>query len=236
MFEESYTLYNISYDSASQLIKEKLPEFRDLWITISDDSGDLIITFYTEEEDQRHFNRSLKLFKKTFQPYIMTPPNTSLESVFFQLMSERKFHVSTAESCTGGMLSSRIINVSGSSSIIEEAFITYSEDAKMKVLGVNQNTLKKYGVVSEEVAGEMAKCLKKLTECDLSLSITGIAGPLGGSDAVPVGTVCLGIAFQEQTVTYKKWFPGDRASVRKKAVSFALAESILLLKNVIKTK
>jgi len=226
VFDERYTLYGLSYPEAMQLVRDRLPEYRDLKIALSEETGDLLISFHTEEEDQRHFNRTTKLFKKEFKEFIMTPPNTSLESVFFQLMREKKYHVSTAESCTGGLLAARIINVGGSSSIIDEAFITYSEDAKMRILGINKTTIKKHGVVSVECAEEMARCLKKLTECDLAVSITGMAGPTGGTEAVPIGTVCVGIAFLEEIRTFKKWFSGDRNAVRNKAASFALSESI----------
>lgn len=233
-FQEVYTLFGIAYADALRLLKEQLPEYRDIKTTLSDESGDLVMAFFTESKDQRHYNRTLKLFKKVFKEYILTPPNTSLEKVFFQAMSEKKYHVSTAESCTGGLLAARIINVSGSSSIIEEAFITYSENAKMKVLGVPEEILKNHGVVSVESAGEMAKCLKKLTECELCISITGLAGPQGGTTEIPVGTVCFGIAFLDQIFTYREWFSGDRNTVRNKAAAFALAESVLMLKNQIK--
>ena len=230
-FEESCTLFGISLADAQRLVRDRLPDYRDLRIGISEDTGDLIITFQTETEDQRHFNRTLKLFKKEFKDYILTPPNTPLERVFFRLMEERKYHVSTAESCTGGLLAARIINVSGSSAIIEEAFITYSEDAKMKILGVDENILKQYGVVSVEFAREMARCLKNLTKCELNVAITGMAGPTGGTEAVPVGTVCIGIAYLDQLLTFQERFSGDRTAVRNKAAAYALARSILLLRN-----
>jgi len=230
-FQEEYTLFGISYSDALQSLKEHIPEYRDVKIILSDETGDLIVGFFTESRDQRHYNRTLKLFKKNFAEWILTPPNTSLERLFFQTMSERKFHVSTAESCTGGLLAARIINVSGSSSIIEEAFITYSEQAKMKVLGVSESILRRHGVVSEESAGEMARCLKKLTECELCVSITGLAGPTGGTEATPVGTVCFGFAFFDEVKTFRQWFSGDRNAVRAKAASYALAQSLVLLKN-----
>jgi PncC family amidohydrolase len=231
VFEESYTLYDLTLDEANRKIKEDLPDYRDLSITVSDDTGDIVIRFHTQTEDQRHFNRTLKLFKTRFKDFIMTPPNTSLEKVFFDMMAEKKYHVSTAESCTGGMLSARIINVIGVSSIIEEAFITYSENAKLKVLGVHVDTIKKNGIVSVQTAEEMAKGLKKLTECDLGIAITGIAGPAGGTETVPVGTVCFGFSFHDTLLSFKEWFSGDRQAIRQKAVSFALIQSILLLKN-----
>lgn len=229
-FEQSYTLFGISFPDAQRLIRDRLPDYRDLRICVSDETGDLIVTFQTETEDQRHFNRTLKLFKKEFKDFIMTPPNTSLERVFFHLMEDRKYHVSTAESCTGGLLAARIINVSGSSAIIEEAFITYSDDAKMKILGIDENTLKQYGVVSEECAREMARCLKNLTNCEMNVAITGMAGPTGGTEAVPVGTVCIGIAFLDQLLSFREKFSGDRSAVRNKAAAYALAQAILLLR------
>ncbi|MDD3126290.1 MAG: CinA family protein [Candidatus Izemoplasmatales bacterium] len=230
VYEEEYTLYNINSEETMLLLKEKIPHYRDVKINVSDENGDLIIQFYTEAEDQRHFNRTLKVFKKTFCDFIITPPNTSLETVLFQLVRDKKYHISTAESCTGGMLSSRIINVSGSSSIIEEAFITYSEDAKMKILGVDESCFEAYGTFSIECAEEMARCLKKITNCELGIAITGIAGPSGGTETNPVGTVYFGFAFLDKLFSYKKWFSGDRTMVRKKAVSFALAEAIVIIK------
>jgi nicotinamide-nucleotide amidase len=226
VFDERYTLVDLSYTDAQLMIRDRLPEYRDLKISLSEETGDLVIGFYTEDSDQRHFNRTLKLFKKEFKDSIFTPPNTSLENVFFQLMMEKKYHVSTAESCTGGLLAARIINVAGSSSIIDEAFITYSEDAKMRILGIPKKTLETHGAVSLECAGEMARCLKKLTDCQLAISITGLAGPAGGTPELPVGTVFFGIALLNEARTFKKWFSGDRNAVRNKAVSFALSESI----------
>lgn len=231
VFEEFYTLFDLSLDETNRKIKDDLPDYRDLSITVSDDTGDIIIRFYTETEDQKHFNRTLKIFKTKFKNHIMTPPNTSLEKVFFDIMEQKGYHVSTAESCTGGMLSARIINVSGVSSIIEEAFITYSENSKLKVLGVHADTLKNFGVVSVEIAAEMAKGLRKLSDCDLGIAITGIAGPTGGTETVPVGTVCFGFCLHDTIFTFKEWFSGDRQAIRQKAVSYALIQSIELLKN-----
>jgi len=230
VYKEEYTLFGISIQDSVSTLNDKVPKFRDVTIRLSEEEGDLIVSFYTETEDQRHFNRTLKIFKKTFSEFIITPPNTSLEQVLFNTMTEKNYHISTAESCTGGMLSSRIINVSGSSSIIEEAFITYSEDAKMRILGIDDSCLKRHGAVSLACAEEMAKCLKKITNCELAISITGIAGPAGGTEANPVGTVYFGFAYFDKILTYKKWFSGDRMLIRKKAVSFALAEAIVIIK------
>ncbi len=111
--------------------------------------------------------------------------------------------LSTAESCTGGLISSRLTDVSGSSAYIFQNFVTYSNDAKIKLLGVNPVTIKDYGVVSGETALEMAQGLIKNYDCTLALSITGIAGPLGATDTKPIGLVFIGIANEKISKSYK---------------------------------
>ena len=98
-----------------------------------------------------------------------------IENKLVNKLKEKKYKISFAESCTGGMLASTIINVSGSSNIIEESYITYSENAKMKILGVKKETLEKYTVYSKEVALEMAEGLKKISNSNICISVTGIA-------------------------------------------------------------
>lgn len=98
-----------------------------------------------------------------------------IENILVDKLKELNYTISFAESCTGGLLASTIINVSGSSSVIKESYVTYSEEAKMKILGVNKNTLEKYTVYSKEVALEMAKGLKKISNSNVCVSVTGIA-------------------------------------------------------------
>ncbi len=117
-----------------------------------------------------------------------------LENSVGQLLIKLKKTVATTESCTGGLVSSLLTDVSGSSEYIFANFVTYSNEAKMKYLGVSEETLQKYGAVSEQTAKEMAEGLLKATECDYALATTGIAGPTGGSKEKPVGLMYLGIA------------------------------------------
>ena len=136
---------------------------------------------------------------------------------------EKGITVATAESCTGGMIASAITDVSGSSSIFGYGVVTYSNEAKVKILGVREETLARVGAVSEETAYEMAEGLKKLSEADVAVSVTGIAGPGGGSEEKPVGLVYMGLACGDEIFVKKNLFQGDRDEIRKQTVATALS-------------
>ena len=131
--------------------------------------------------------------------------------------------IASAESCTGGMLSSAITEIQGSSVIFECGFVTYSNISKMELLSVKENTLNFYGAVSEEVAGEMAIGAVNNSKANLAISITGIAGP-GGSNKKPEGMVCFSIAFENETklTETKKWGALGRNIIRQKATLHGL--------------
>jgi len=130
--------------------------------------------------------------------------------------------IATAESCTGGMISAAITDVAGSSRVLERGFVTYSNAAKMDMLGVSAETLDTHGAVSEQVAAEMAAGALKQSNATLSVSVTGIAGP-GGSDFKPEGRVCFGIATDQGVETQQVDFgPLGRAGVRSATVAHAL--------------
>jgi nicotinamide-nucleotide amidase len=130
--------------------------------------------------------------------------------------------IATAESCTGGMISAEITDVAGSSRVLDRGFVTYSNAAKMDMLGVFAETLDTHGAVSEQVAAEMAAGALKHSNATLTVSVTGIAGP-GGSDFKPEGRVCFGIATKDCVETQQVDFgPLGRAGVRSATVSHAL--------------
>ena len=146
-----------------------------------------------------------------------------IEDKVYEKLKKYNYKVATAESCTGGLLAGKIINVSGASDVISMSFITYSNEAKEELVGVNKETIEKYNVVSEEVAKEMAKGAMEKSKCEVGLSTTGIAGPGGGSEDIPVGTVCFGIAIKNKVYTYKEVFrKKSRQGVRKSSVKFIL--------------
>ena len=140
-----------------------------------------------------------------------------------ELANLNKAVIASAESCTGGMLSSAITEIQGSSVIFECGFVTYSNISKMELLSVKENTLNFYGAVSEEVAGEMAIGAINNSKANLAISITGIAGP-GGSDTKPEGMVCFSIAFENETklTETKKWGALGRNIIRQKATLHGL--------------
>jgi PncC family amidohydrolase len=153
-----------------------------------------------------------------------------IEMKVYEKLNEKGYKVATAESCTGGLLAGKIINVPGSSNIIDMSFITYSNEAKSELVFVSPETISKYNVVSEQVAEEMAKGAAKRANAQVGLSTTGLAGPKGGSNEIPVGTVCFGIAINEKVYTYTYRFKMiSRQYVRKSAVNFILKKLYELL-------
>ena len=143
---------------------------------------------------------------------------------------QRRLLLATAESCTGGWAAQVITHTAGSSAWFERGFVTYANEAKMQMLGVRPATLARFGAVSPETAGEMAAGALKHSNALISLAITGIAGPSGGSPDKPVGTVCFAWCRSgSAAATETQLFPGDREAVRRQAVVHALRGLLLRL-------
>lgn len=147
---------------------------------------------------------------------------TLLEEIVAKLLVEKNLTVSTAESCTGGLLSGSLINYPGISKVFMEGAVTYSNEAKMNRLGVKKETLDTYGAVSEETAIEMARGIASAAQTNIGISTTGIAGPGGGTDEKPVGLVYIGLCINGKTSARKFNFFGDRGRVRRRTVLEAL--------------
>ena len=139
-----------------------------------------------------------------------------LNEAVVKLLAEKKMTISSAESCTGGLFSALITNVPGASDILNEAFVTYANSAKMKYLGVKEETLEKRGAVSYETAFEMAEGLRARTGADVTVGITGIAGPGGGTKEKPVGLVYAGVCVDGKTEVIEMRHDGTREQVREK--------------------
>ncbi len=165
----------------------------------------------------------VKEIKKRFGSYIFTTDeNVTLEAAVLQLLDENKLTLATAESLTGGMLTSRLINVPGASEVIKTGFITYSNKSKRKYLGVKRSTLEKHGAVSEQCAKEMVKGCAAATKADAAISLTGIAGPDGGSEEKPVGLTYIGVSVLGSIKVKKFVFSGEREKIRESATATAL--------------
>lgn len=146
----------------------------------------------------------------------------TLEMAVVKLLEKYELTVTTAESCTGGLLAGRLINVPGASDVFKEGFITYSNKAKRKYLDVNKSTLKKYGAVSEQTAREMAVGGVFAADSDACVAVTGIAGPDGGTEEKPVGLVYIATYMKDQITVAEYQFKGNREKIREQAVVKAL--------------
>ena len=145
-----------------------------------------------------------------------------MEEELVRILFERALKITTAESCTGGLIAATLVNVPGVSDVFETGYITYSEETKMRILGVKRETLEKYTVYSEEVA-------PKTAGADVALSVTGIAGPDGGTPDFPVGLCYIGCYYNGEAVVEKHIFQGDRQNIRAQAVDAALELAIKTL-------
>ena len=146
----------------------------------------------------------------------------TFEAALVKLLTEKKLTISTAESCTGGMVSARLVNVPGASQVFMQGMATYSNEAKMRLLGVRQETLKEYGAVSAQTAREMAAGGAKAARTDVCVSITGLAGPGGGSPQKPVGLVFMACCLKGQVKAERWQFKGNREKIREQSVMKAL--------------
>lgn len=153
----------------------------------------------------------------------------SLETKIVRLLVERKQTLALAESCTGGYIAHRITNVPGASAVFSAGIVTYSNEAKQRFLGVRAETLAANGAVSEPVAREMAEGARRAAQTDYAISVTGIAGPGGGTPEKPVGTVFIGLASAQETRVWRCFNPGERLAFKQATSDQALGELLALL-------
>ena len=146
----------------------------------------------------------------------------SLEESVVELLAQKKMTVTTAESCTGGLIAGTLVNVAGASDVLNEGYVIYSNDAKERLVGVKHETLEEYGAVSEQTAREMAEGAAKAAGADAALSATGIAGPGGGTEEKPVGLVYIGCYVNGETTVKECRFEGSRMENRLHTVETAL--------------
>lgn len=190
-------------------------------------TGEVHIRITAKEADENKAKQLIKPLvkevKKRFGTHVYTTDeDVTLEQAVVELLMDKGFTLTTAESCTGGMIAARLTDVPGVSEIYKTGFVTYANKSKKRELGVKKKTLKEHGAVSPQVAFEMAKGALEKTKAQVSLSVTGIAGPGGGSDEKPVGLVYIGCNVCGKIVTEKYNFNGNRAKVRESTVVAAL--------------
>jgi len=182
----------------------------------------------TAEECDRLIDPVAKRIYERLGAYIYGE-NTTIEEAFVSALKRNNLKVALAESCTGGMLASRIVTVPGASEVFLHSCVVYCNEAKVALLGVSPLTLESHGAVSEQTVREMAAGVRKICNADIGVAISGVAGPGGGTEEKPVGLVHFAFELQGKLFTERVLMPGDRESIRQRSCVFAMSTLIRLL-------
>ncbi len=174
------------------------------------------------DEGRRQLEGAVEATREALGEFIYAEEDIPLEKAVGQLLREAGKTLAVAESCTGGLVGHRITQIPGSSDYFWGGVVAYDNEAKVKLLGVSEETLKRYGAVSEQCAREMARGIRRASGADIGVSITGIAGPTGGTPEKPVGLVHFAVSTEEGEWHARRVFPGDRHGVKRRASTTAL--------------
>ena len=219
--------YGIGESVLETTVKDLFTEGDIFYEFLVKDYGTLI-RLQTKIENKKNVAKIVKKLYNRISEFIIGEDDDRIENTIYECLNsgEKPLTISTAESCTGGMIASKLIEVPGISENFIEAIVSYSNEAKIKRLKVKKETLEKYGAVSEEVAREMLAGLNT----DIGISTTGIAGPGGGSKDKPVGLVYIGIKVKDEVKIFKRELKGDRNKIRQRAMMHALYNLLKILK------
>lgn len=218
--------YGIGESVLETTVKDLFTEGDIFYEFLVKDYGTLI-RLQTKIENKKNVAKVVKKLYNRISEFIIGEDNDRIENTIYEYLNSGKnsLTISTAESCTGGMVASKLIEVPGISENFIESIVSYSNEAKIKRLKVKKETLEKYGAVSEEVAREMLAGLKT----DVGISTTGIAGPGGGTKDKPVGLVYIGIKVKDEVKVFKRELKGDRNKIRQRAMMHALYNLLKIL-------
>ena len=219
--------YGIGESTLENTVKDLFTEEGIFYEFLVKDYGTLI-RLQTSSENKKNVEKIVKKLYNRISEFIIGEDNDRIENTIYECLNSGKkpLTISTAESCTGGMIASKLIEVPGISENFIESIVSYSNEAKIKRLKVKKETLEKYGAVSEEVAREMLAGLKT----DVAISTTGIAGPGGGTKEKPVGLVYIGIRVKDEVKIFRRELKGDRNKIRQRAMMHALYNLLKILK------
>ena len=219
--------YGIGESVLETTVKDLFTEGDIFYEFLVKDYGTLI-RLQTKIENKKNVAKIVKKLYNRISEFIIGEDDDRIENTIYECLNsgEKPLTISTAESCTGGMIASKLIEVPGISTNFIEGIVSYSNEAKIKRLKVKKETLEKYGAVSEEVAREMLAGLKT----DVGISTTGIAGPGGGTKDKPVGLVYIGIKVKNEVKVFKRELKGDRNKIRQRAMMHALYNLLKILK------
>ncbi len=211
------------------IAKMKIPLSEITW-GVTTTPGMNTITFVSKGDYTFDRGQIIGEAQEVFANKMLMPESINLEMELLHLLKENESTIAVAESCTGGLISKRVTDIPGSSEAFLGGLVAYSNDAKMNLLNISRNALKKYGAVSEEIAREMAVAVKERFNSTIGISTTGIAGPEGGTEKKPVGTVCFGIATPDGVDSFTESITMDRERVRFYASQYILNKVRLYLK------
>ena len=227
IYSKTVKVCGVGESIAETMIRDMIDEQTNPTIATYAKTNEVHLRVTAKAEDEKEAKKLVKPMVKELKNRFgnniyTTDENITLEKAVVDLLAANHLTVTTVESCTGGMLSSRLVDVPGASEIFKSGYVTYSNKAKKKLVGVKKSSLDKYGAVSEVVAKEMAKGAALFSKADVTVAITGIAGPDGGTEEKPVGLVY--IACQVcGTMTVKEYhFKGNRTKIRESSVASAL--------------
>lgn len=194
--------------------------------------GKIRFLLKAKENDKQEYLSVKEKFESLMADYIVSTENEEVEEVLVKYLKKYDLTISIAESITGGMIASNLVNVSGVSKHLKESLVTYSDEAKIKYLGVSNKTLNKFGAVSQEVVIEMVAGLKEETNADIVVATTGYAGPDGEEDKI--GLVYFGIIVNNKLHVFHKQFRGNRNMIRTRATLFTLFKVLSLIKQSVR--
>ena len=219
--------YGIGESTLENTVKDLFTEEGIFYEFLVKDYGTLI-RLQTSSKNKKSVEKIVKKLYNRISEFIIGEDNARIENTIYECLNlgKKPLTISTAESCTGGMIASKLIEVPGISENFIESIVSYSNEAKIKRLKVKKETLEKYGAVSEEVAREMLAGLKT----DVAISTTGIAGPGGGTKEKPVGLVYIGIRVKDEVKIFRRELKGDRNKIRQRAMMHALYNLLKILK------
>lgn len=228
IIEKTIKTIDIGEAQVESTIQDIIKSNKDVYIATYAKDGIVDIKIVAKGRDKNSIdeilNDAINKIKNRIADYIYSYEDETIEEVVFKILKKNKIKVAFCESCTGGLISSKFTRIPGASEVFDRAYITYSNLSKMEDLGVSEDALDKYGAVSKETALEMAKGLLNKTSVDVALSVTGIAGPSGGTETKPVGLVYIGICTKDSSKVVESLFGGDRVSIQNRAYLKAFNE------------
>lgn len=228
IFSQTVKICGVGESKLETMVKDLIENQTNPTIATYAKTGEVHLRVTARAQDEKEAKKLVKPvvkeLKGRFGSSIYTTDDAvTLEKAVVDLLLANRLTICTVESCTGGLLAARLINVPGVSEVFKAGYITYSNKAKRRLIGVKKNLLLKHGAVSEQVAKEMARGAALVSKADVTVSVTGIAGPDGGTEEKPVGLVYMGCSVCGRITVKKCQFSGNRAKIRENTVSAALS-------------